>query len=494
MMERHHKVVWFCVVLRVPIGRRRPYKRIIFSKPNRHGAILTLKSTNMSKGTKNIESVKRISQLTVINHHAAGIDVSDSEMVVAYPLNSENLEVRGFGCYTRELQSLARCLQEHGITTIAMESTGVYWVTLFLLLQDWGFDVALVNAKHVKNVTGRKDDESDAEWIQKLHSCGLLKASFQPDHMTRKLRNIVRHRKNLVRTATTYINRMQKALELMNIKLHTVISDIDGATGIRIIEAILSGERDPEVLADLRDKRIKASREEIIKSLEGYWTEEHLFELNQCYQLYCAHRKMIHHCDIEIEKDLIGMIATKNGGIVPELPHSTRKVSKKNKVPYNLTSYLKLMLGVDVTAVDGISEITALTMLSEIGTDMSRWKTEHHFTSWLGLAPNTKKSGGKVISNKIMKKKHHAGQSFRIAAYGLSNSKSTLGEFYRRTRAKAGPAKAIVATARKLAIIYYKMVVDQQEFNPKAMSDYQNQQKEKKIRLLRRKLALLEAA
>jgi transposase len=448
----------------------------------------------MSKGKTKNEKVKRISQLAVINPTAAGIDVSDTEMMVAYPINSEQLEIRIFGCFTSDLHSIAKCLKENGTTTIAMESTGVYWVPLFLLLQEYGFEVYLVNAKHVKNVTGRKDDESDAEWIQKLHSCGLLRASFQPDNMTRTLRSMVRHRKNLVRTSSNYINRMQKALELMNIKLHTVISDIDGKTGLLIVEAILAGERNPEVLADLRDKRIKTSREDIIKSLEGYWTTEHLFELRQCYQLYCTHRQMIEECDKEIEKQLIEQIASKNEGVIPDIPKSKRKVSSKHKVPFNLTAYLKEILRVDVTEVFGISEISTLTMMSEVGTDMTKWKTEHHFTSWLGLAPNTKISGGKVISSRIMKKKHYAGQAFRMAANSLYHSKSPLGEYYRRIKARAGAGKAVVATARKLAIIYYKMVANKQAFNPMAMEDYQKKYKEKKIKQLKKKIALLEAA
>ena len=448
----------------------------------------------MSKGKTKNEKVKRISQLAVINPTAAGIDVSDTEMMVAYPINSEQLEIRVFGCFTRDLHSIVKCLKENGTTTIAMESTGVYWVALFLLLQEYGFEVYLVNAKHVKNVTGRKDDESDAEWIQKLHSCGLLSASFQPDNMERTLRSMVRHRKNLVQTSSTYINRMQKAMELMNIKLHTIISDIDGKTGLLIIEAILTGERDPEVLADLRDKRIKASREDIIKSLEGHWTTEHLFELRQCYQLYCTHRQMIEECEREIEKQLVEQIALKNEGIIPDIPKVKRKASGKHKAPFNLTAYLKEILGVDVTEVFGISELSALTILSEVGRDMAKWKTEHHFTSWLGLTPNTKISGGKVISSRIKKKKHHAGQAFRIAANSLYNSKSPLGDYYRRIRAKAGAAKAVVATARKLAIIYYKMVANKEAFNPKALEYYHQKYKEKKINQLKKKLALLEAA
>ena len=449
----------------------------------------------MSKIKTKNETVKRISQLTVINPTAAGIDVSDTEMMVAYPINSEQMEIRAFGCFTRDLHSIAKCLQEKNITSVAMESTGVYWVSLFLMLQEYGFEVYLVNAKHAKNVTGRKDDESDAEWIQKLHSCGLLNSSFQPDNMTRTLRSMVRHRKNLVRTSSSYINRMQKALELMNIKMHTIISDIDGKTGLLIIEAILAGERNPEILADMRDKRIKASRENIIKSLEGYWTTEHLFELRQCYQLYCTHRQMIEECDKEIEKQLVEQIASKNEGVIPNIPKVRRKAQNgKHKIPFNLTANLKELLGVDVTEVVGISEISALTIMSEVGTDMSKWKTEHHFTSWLGLAPNTKMSAGKVISSRIMKKKQNAGQAFRMAANSLYHSKSPLGDHYRRIRAKAGAAKAVVATARKLAIIYYKMVSNKEAFNPKALEDYQQKYKEKKINQLKRKIALLEAA
>jgi len=448
----------------------------------------------MSKSKTKNEIVKRISQLTVINPTTAGIDVSDKEMMVAYPIGSGQLEVRSFGCFTSDLHAIAKVLKKFSITSVAMESTGVYWIPLFLLLQEYGFEVYLVNAKHVKNVTGRKDDESDAEWIQKLHSCGLLTASFQPDSLIRTLRSIVRHRKSLESTCSVYINRMQKALELMNIKLHTIISDIDGKTGLLIIESILAGERNPEKLADFRDKRIKASREEIIKSLQGHYTTEHLFELRQCYQLYCTHRQMIDECDREIEKQLIEQIASKNEGVITDIPEVKRKASGKHKLSFNATSYLKEILGVDVTQVFGISELSALAILSEVGTDMSKWKNEHHFTSWLGLAPNTKISGGKVISSRIMKKRHHAGQAFRMAANGLHNSKSPIGDYYRRIKGKAGAGKAVVATARKLAIIFYIMVANQQAFNPKALEDYQEKYKQKKINQLKKKLQLLETA
>jgi transposase len=472
-----------------------PYKRIKRLKDQQaRGNFKRLKFKTMSKNKAKNEAVKRISQLTVINPAVAGIDVSDTEMMTAYPINSEQLEVRAFGCFTCDLHEIAKTLKKYSITSVAMESTGVYWIPLFLLLQDYGFEVCLVNAKQAKNVTGRKDDETDAEWIQKLHSCGLLSASFQPDNMTRTLRSLVRHRKSMEHTCSTYINRMQKALELMNIKLHTIISDIDGKTGLLIIEAILAGERNPETLADLRDGRIKASKEEIVKSLQGHYTSEHLFELRQCYQLYRTHRQMIGECDREIEKQLTEQVASKNDGEITDLSRVKRKETKKHKLPFNATAYLKEILGVDVTQVVGISELSTLAILSEVGTDLSKWKTEHHFTSWLGLAPNTKISAGKVLSSRIKKKKHHAGQAFRMAANGLKNSKSPLGDYYRRIKAKAGPGKAVVATARKLAIIFYKMVTNQEAFNPKAMEDYQEKYKQKKINQLKKRLELLEAA
>ena len=292
----------------------------------------------------------------------------------------------------------------------------------------------MVNSKHVKNVTGRKNDEGDAEWIQKLHRCGLLSASFQPDNQTRSLRSVVRHRSGLVATRSCYLNRMQKALEQMNIKLHTVISDIDGKTELRIIHAIFEGERDAKKLANLCDSRIKASGEDIVKSLEGFWSETHLFELKQCYRAFQFHNEMIAECDRELEKILLEMIAIRNDGLIPDIEKVKRKRNYKNPVQINVTAYLKELNGIDITEITGISEISALTVLSEAGTDMSRWKTEKHFTSWLGLAPNTKISGGKVISSRVPKKKHYAGQAFRMAAMSLQNNKGPLGDFYRRVR------------------------------------------------------------
>lgn len=259
---------------------------------------------------------KNVATFPLVNIDSAGIDISSREMAVAVPSDRDDDPVRFFGSFTCDLHAIARWLQSCEIRTVAMESTGVYWVQLFLILQDYGFEVYLVNSKHVKNVTGRKTDQSDAVWIQKLHSCGLLRNSFQLDNATRTLRAMVRHRKNLIRSGAMYVNRMQKALEQMNIKVHTVISDILGKTGTSIIEAILSGERNAATLAALADRRIKASKEEMIKSLEGDWRDEHLLELRHNRELYCFHQQKIEECDKQIQGHLLEQIAQHNEGDV----------------------------------------------------------------------------------------------------------------------------------------------------------------------------------
>jgi len=441
---------------------------------------------------------KKITQFEILRPNVAGIDVSDNNgMMVAYPVNDTDMVIEEFDCYTRDLRRISATLQSHKIVSVALESTGVYWIPLFLLLQEDGFEVYLVNSKHVKNVTGRKDDEGDAEWLQKLHRCGLLSASFQPDNQTRALRSVVRHRLSLVQTCSTYLNRLQKALELMNLKIHAVLSDIDGKSGLRIIEAILAGERDAEVLADLCDYRVKASREEIVKSLEGFWSDEHLFELSQCYEMYKFHNKMIEKCELEIEKILQQDIQSKNGGVIPKMAKTLKpKPSSDTDICFKLLNYLYMLTKVDIASVDGISGISVITALSiyaETGPDLRFFKSEKHFASWLGLAPNTKKSGGKVISSRVPKKKHYAGQVFRMAAMSMRNNKGPLGDFYRRVRSTAGKAKAVVALARKLAVIYYRMMTDKTAYNPQAMIEYQEKYRERKIKNLEKRLMKLKA-
>ena len=450
----------------------------------------------MSKGSLKKQKKKNVATFSLVNIDSAGIDISDKEMMVAIPPDRDKEPVRAFGSFTCDLHMIAKWLKSCKINTIAMESTGVYWVQLFLILQDYGFEVYLVNSRHVKNVTGRKTDESDAMWIQKLHSCGLLRNSFQPDNATRTLRVLVRHRKSLVKSGAAYVNRMQKSLEQMNIKVHTVISDILGKTGTLIIKAILSGERDPEILAGLADGRIKASKEDMVKSLEGDWRPEHLFELKHSYEIYGYHQTKIEECNQQIEQQLLEQIADKNDGDISFLnTNKTRtKSGPKNQMSFDLILYLKSLLKTDPTEIFGISEISTLEIVSETGTDMSKWPNEKHFTSWLGLAPNNKISGGKIISSRIMKKKHNAGQAFRMAANSLYRSQNPLGDYYRRIKAKQGAGKAVVATARKIAVIYYNMVRNKECVSPSQLPEFQEKYKQKKIRALENRLATLKEA
>jgi transposase len=352
-----------------------------------------------------------------------------------------------------------------------------------LLLEEYGFEVCLVNAKHVKNVSGRKTDELDCQWIQKLHSFGLLTASYQPDLQTRALRSYVRHRKNLIQSSQVHLLRMQKALEQMNIKIQHVITDITGKTGTAIIDAILAGERDTTVLSNLIDARIRATKEEVKKSLEGNWQEVHLFELKQSRELWDFYRQKIADCTKEIE------------AVISDVK-SQQPLDGDNPPISQPKEYLNFIYGVDVTAIWGIKENTAIELLAEIGPDMSKWKTEKHFSSWLGISPNNKISGGKIISSKTQKKQNKAGQLFKMIAYAIQRSDHWLAVFYRRIRAKGGPRKAIVATAHKLAIIFYKMVKTKQAFNPLKKEDYENIFKQQKIRQLEkqaRKLGLVVA-
>jgi len=399
----------------------------------------------------------------LVNLNAAGIDISSKEHVVAVPEDRSKRSVRTFQGFTRDLHQLAKWLKDCKIETIAMESTGVYWFDLYTILLDYGFEVYLVNAYHVKNVPGRKSDVSDARWLQELHTFGLLRGSFQPDNLTRSLRNYVRQRKNIIRQMTRETQRMQKALEQMNIKLNNVIRDINGKTGTAIITQILGGERDPQILAQYRDWRIKASEETLVKSLEGNWREEQIFNLQIAYDHYRFLQDQLDKCDIESEKAIKRMTCNSL---------SNKKASKirksKNNPNFNVSQYLYETLGVEVTKIYGIKEITALTIFSETGINLKeKFPTEKQFLSWLNVVPNNKITGGKVISSKVKRKKNKAGQAFRDAAGGLWAAQNPIGDYIRRKKAKSGGKQAVVATARKLAAIYYKMVTEKVEFDPR---------------------------
>ena len=397
----------------------------------------------------------------LVHLNAAGIDISSKEHVVAVPEDRAKESVRTFQGFTRDLHQLANWLLTCKIETIAMESTGVYWYDLYTILLDYGFEVYLVNAYHVKNVPGRKSDVSDARWLQELHTFGLLRSSFQPDNLTRSLRNYVRQRKNIIQGLTKETQRMQKALEQMNIKLNNVIRDINGKTGTAIITAILKGERDPKELAQYRDWRIKASEETLIKSLEGNWREEQIFNLRIAYNHYLFLQEQLNQCDIESEKVIKRMSGVSSSKKVDKIQKS------KNNPNFNVSQYLYDALGVEVTKIYGIKEITALTLFSETGINLKeKFPTEKQFLSWINVVPNNKITGGKVISSRVKKKKNKAGQALRDAASSLWTAQNPIGDYLRRKKAKSGAKQAVVATARKLGAIYYKMVTDKVEFNP----------------------------
>lgn len=425
---------------------------------------------------------KKSKAFPIIYPNAAGIDISSKEHYVAVNPDSSDKPIRAFGSFTEDLHKIATWLKECKVDTVAMEATGIYWVSLFLVLEDAGFDVVLVTAKHVKNVRGKKTDVSDSDWIRQLHSCGLLSASFQPDAFTRKLRAYMRHRKNLIQMSATHINMMQKAFEQMNIKLQNVIADITGKSGQSIILAIINGERDPEKLYTYCDKRIKIEKkEDIIKSLNGVWKEEHVFELEQSYSLFNYYHVKIKECDKKIEEHL-----REKSGIDTYEEIKQKSRSNKNNLNFNAKDILQELTGTDLSDIFGITESNAIEIISEVGLDMDKWPTVKHFTSWLNLAPNNKISGGKILSSRIPKKKNKAGQIFKMAALAVQRSKHWLAMFYHRIKAKKGTPKAIVATARKIAAVFYKLVKEKIKFNPIPIEQYMDGFKEQQIKKLKR--------
>lgn len=421
-------------------------------------------------------------EFQIIHPNAAGIDIAKDVHYVSVPSSRDEIPVRHFGSYTEDLHNIAEWLKECKIDTVAMESTGIYWVQLFMILEEYGFDVFLVNARHIKNVTGRKSDVLDCQWIQQLHSFGLLNKSFQPENEIRELRAYMRHRKNLTHAYASQIQLMQKAFEQMNIKLQSVLTDICGKSGQLIIKAILSGERNPEVLVELADHQVKASKEEMKKSLVGNWRAEHLFELRQAYESYLFFKNKISECDTQIE----GVLKKLDTGEIvdQEKAKIQRSVYTKNRFNFDATNYLKNVIGIDVTKIFGISELLAIEILSETGLDMNKWPTKKHFVSWLNLAPNNRISGGKLLKPKRIKKKNKAGQAFLLAAYALQRSNHWLGSFYRRIKAKQGPGVANKATARKLALIFYEMIKFRKEFNPINNEEYNKAYNEYRIKYI----------
>ena len=422
--------------------------------------------------------------LQQINLNAAGIDVGATSLFVAVPTDRSATPVREFGTFTRDLHHLANWLQECQVDTVVMESTGVYWIPLFEVLEQRGFSVLLVDARRTKNVSGRKSDVLDCQWLQQLHTYGLLAGAFRPADQIVVLRSYLRQRAMLVRLAAMHIQHMQKALQQMNVLLHQVVSDITGVTGLAIIRAILAGERDPLTLAQYRDYRCRRSFEVIAKSLEGNYRDEHLFALRQALTLYESYQSLIGECDQQIEA-YIGQFASVTE---QEAPASVKPHKPDRHAPqFDVRTELYRITGVDLTRIAGISVTTALTLVSELGTDMSRWATVKHFSSWLGLCPGTKKSGGRVLSSKTKPSSNRAAAALRLAASSLHHSQSALGAYFRRMTARLGRPKAVTATAHKLARLVYAMLKYGTEYTDQGAASYEAQHRERMLKSLTRR-------
>ncbi len=394
-----------------------------------------------------------------IQPDAAGIDCGATSHYVAVPGDRDPQPVREFSTFTADLHHLADWLVKCGIKTVAMESTGVYWIPIHEVLEERGLEVVLVNAHDVHNVRGRKSDVKDCQWLQELHSVGLLHASFRPAGEIVALRSYVRHRQTLIEAAATCIHRMQKALTQMNLQLHHVLSDLTGVTGMAIVRDILAGVRDPHALAAHRHGGCKASEQEIAAALTGNYRAEYLFVLRQNFEAFEFHQRQIAQCDKAIEAQLTSLAETRQP-VSPELPAARPRCQpSKNEPRVELRAPLhRITGGADLSQLDGIGPYGALQLIAEIGTDMSRWRTEKHFTSWLTLAPNNKISGGRLLSSKTQPSANRAATVLRRAAMSLTRSATALGAYYRRVAYRLGQPKAITATARKLALLVYRVL------------------------------------
>ena len=393
-------------------------------------------------------------ELKMVNSTAAAIDIGSTMHMAAVNPDACDTPVRAFGTFTQDLHDLADWFKSCGVTSVAMESTGVYWIPAYEVLDGHGFNVILVNARYAKNVPGRKTDVSDAGWLRQLHSYGLLRGSFRPEAEIATLRAYLRQRERLVEYAAAHIQHMQKALMEMNLQLHHVVSDITGATGMRIIRAIVAGERDPEVLTAFRDIRCHSSVEVIKTALVGNDRDEHIFALTQSLDLYDFYQTKIEGCDRKLEA-AVAALTIRVDGDVPALPKARTKRNQVNAPSFDVRAALYGVLGTDLTQVHGLGPSLALKLVAECGTDLRAWKTAKHFTSWLCLAPGNKISGGKLLSSRTRRSSSRAAALLRLAATTIGRSDTALGAFYRRLSSRTGKQKAVAATARKIAVLFY---------------------------------------
>jgi transposase len=421
----------------------------------------------------------------VITHpNAAGIDIGSASHFVAVPPDRDDDPVREFPSFTTDLSAIADWLSACGVDVVAMESTGVYWIPLFELLESRGFKVLLVNARHVKNVSGRKSDVLDCQWLQQLVTYGLLSGAFRPDEQVCVLRSFMRQRTMLLKSQATHVQHMQKALTQMNIQLANVISDVVGETGQKILRAILAGERDGRVLAAMKNSRIHASDDEIAKSLQGNWRTEHLFALKQAVAGFDFTGSQLAEVDQEIERQLQTLESHEG-----DPPQGKKRGRARNAPRFDLRSLLFRMCGVDLTRIDGIDVSTALAVISEIGTDMSRFPTEKNFTSWLGLCPGTRITGGKVMSGRTKRCANRAAQALRLAAAALRTSKSALGAYFRRMCSRMEKAKAVTAAAHKLARLIYILLTKGQEYTDQGQEYYETRYRQRVVNHLAQRVA-----
>jgi transposase len=430
--------------------------------------------------------------LEVIHPDAAGIDIGNESHYVAVPPDRDSQPVRRFGCTTAELKAMADWLNQCGICTVAMQSTGVYWIAVYDILEAAGLEVYLANARDTKNLPGRKSDVQESQWLMKLHTYGLLRNSFRPSQEIRTMRTYWRQRNDLVQSAGRHILRMQKALTQMNLQLANVLSDVSGATGQAIIKAILAGERDPHKLAQFRDPRVKASEEQIAQSLEGNWQEDLLFLLQQEQKGYEFCQRQIAECDGQLQQYLQQREDRSQGALLPEEKRKGRlKKKRANKPRFDLREGLFRMTGTDLTRIDGVDVMTATTVISEAGWDMSKWQTENHFVSWLRLCPDNRISGGKVIGKGRLPTNNPISIALKMAASTLRQSKTYLGAQFRRLRTKLGAPIAIKAMAAKLARLVYRMLRYGMKYVDQGAAFYQLKHRELQVQQLKWKAAKL---
>lgn len=432
-----------------------------------------------------VVNVKSRAALSLTHLNAAGIDIGSAWHYVAVPPERDEQPVRQFASFTKDLQALADWLQACGVDTVAMESTGVYWIPLYELLEARGFAVYLVNARHVKNVSGRKSDVLDCQWLQQLMSYGLLRGAFRPVDEVCALRSLVRQRSMLLRSQGRHVQHMQKALTQMNVQLANVIADLAGDTGQRILQAIVAGERDPFALAALRDRRVRASTEQIAESLRGNWRAEHLFALKQALDAFGFVGKQLAECDAELETHLTRLRKH------DENPGKGKCNNTRNAPKFDLRKHLFQLCGVDLTRIDGINVTTALAVLSEVGTDMSRFPTVKHFTSWLTLCPGTRITGGKVLTGKTARGANRAAQALRLAAAALRSSQSALGAYYRRLCARMDKPKAVTAVAHKLARLIYTLLTKGEAYVDQGQQYYEERYRERVLHQLKKRAETL---